>query len=61
MCVRPGDPEASGAALGEIASSYQRYRREFSVNAAILRARHATVGEELVRLLCSGSANGRGR
>jgi len=42
------------AALGDIASSYDRYRREFTANAEILRARHTDVGDDLVRLLRSG-------
>ena len=60
LCVPPGDPSAAAAALGEIAASYDRHRREFSANAEILRARHADVGEELVRLLRSGTEDGRG-
>jgi glycosyltransferase involved in cell wall biosynthesis len=60
LCVPPGDPSAAAAALDEIASSYDRHRREFAANAEILRARHANVGEELVRLLRSGTEDGRG-
>lgn len=60
LCVPAGDPAAVAAALGEIASSYDCYRRRFSANAEILRARHENVGEELVRLLRSGPAEGRG-
>lgn len=60
LCVPPGDPAAIAVALREIASSYDRYRREFTANAEILRARHANVGDDLVRLLRSelaGSGN----
>jgi glycosyltransferase involved in cell wall biosynthesis len=60
LCVPPGDPAAAAAALGQIASSYERYRRRFSTNADALRARHEDVGGELVRLLRSRSADGGG-
>ena len=43
------------AALADIASSYDRCRREFTANAEILRARHTDVGDDLVRLLRSVS------
>ena len=56
LCVPPEDPAAMASALGEIASSYTPYRQLFSANADILRARHARVGDELVRLLGSGLA-----
>jgi glycosyltransferase involved in cell wall biosynthesis len=55
LCVPAGDPTAMAAALGDIASSYDRYRREFAANAEILRARHTDVGDDLVRLLRSVS------
>lgn len=58
LCVPVGDPAAIAAALREIASSYDRYRREFTANAEILRARHADVGDDLVRLLRSGLGDG---
>jgi glycosyltransferase involved in cell wall biosynthesis len=60
LCVPAGDPAAVAAALGEIASSYDRYRRRFSANAEILRARHENVGDELVRLLRLWPAEERG-
>ncbi len=53
LCVPAGNPTAMAAALGDIASSYDRYRREFAANAEILRARHTDVGDDLVRLLRS--------
>lgn len=56
LCVPAGDPAAIAAALGEIASSYNLYRRLFSANAKILCARHTNVGDELLRLLRSGQA-----
>jgi glycosyltransferase involved in cell wall biosynthesis len=56
FCVPAGDTTAIAAALGEIASSYNPYRRLFSANAEILRARHTNVGDELVRLLRAGLA-----
>jgi glycosyltransferase involved in cell wall biosynthesis len=55
LCVPAGDPAAMAAALGDIASSYDRYRRAFEANAEILRARHTDVGDDLVRLLRSAS------
>jgi glycosyltransferase involved in cell wall biosynthesis len=60
FCVAPGDPAAVAAALGELASAYDRYRREFLVNAEKLRARHGKIGEDLVRLLRAEIANGGG-
>jgi glycosyltransferase involved in cell wall biosynthesis len=58
LSVPAGDPAGIAAALREIASSYDRYRREFTANAEILLARHADVGDDLVRLLYSELADG---
>ena len=55
LCVPAQDPPAIAAALADIASSYDRYRREFTANAEMLRARHTDVGDDLVRLLRSVS------
>ena len=55
LCVPTQNPEAMAAALADIASSYDRCRREFTANAEILRARHTDVGDDLVRLLRSVS------
>jgi hypothetical protein len=51
LCVEPGDPEATAAALLDVASSYGRYRSEFAANGAVLRERHSAAGEALMRLL----------
>jgi glycosyltransferase involved in cell wall biosynthesis len=51
LCVEPGDPEATAAALLDLASSYGRYRTEFAANGAVLRERHAAAGEAFMRLL----------
>jgi glycosyltransferase involved in cell wall biosynthesis len=60
LCVPARDPAAMAAALGDIASSYDRYRRAFTANAEILRARHTDVGDDLVRFLRSGFPDVRG-
>lgn len=51
LCVGPRDAEAVADALLDLASSYDRYRREFAANAEVLRSRHADAGDALVRLL----------
>ena len=55
LCVPVENAAAMAAALADIASSYDRCRREFTANAEILRARHTDVGDDLVRLLRSVS------
>jgi glycosyltransferase involved in cell wall biosynthesis len=53
LCVPARDRAATASALTDIASSYDRLRREFAVNAGILRARHIDIGDDLIRLLRS--------
>jgi glycosyltransferase involved in cell wall biosynthesis len=59
LCVLPGHPEAMAAALLDLASSYDRYRTEFSANGALLRDRHAQAGEALARLLTEALPDSR--
>jgi glycosyltransferase involved in cell wall biosynthesis len=51
LCVAPGDPEATASALFELASSYDTFWNEFSVNAVALRERHAQAGQALLDLV----------
>jgi glycosyltransferase involved in cell wall biosynthesis len=51
FCVDPGDPAAAAQAILELASSYQRYRRQFAANATALRPRHSPAGERLSSLI----------
>jgi glycosyltransferase involved in cell wall biosynthesis len=50
LCVEPRSPEAVAQALLDLAGSYDRYRREFAANAAVLRAHHAQAGTALAGL-----------
>jgi glycosyltransferase involved in cell wall biosynthesis len=50
LCVEPRSPQAVARALLDLAASYDRYRREFASNAAVLRAHHAQAGAALAAL-----------
>ena len=50
-CVEPGDPEAAGRALAELASSYDEERRAFAANGRQLLATHSDAPRVLMELI----------
>ena len=50
-CVEPGDPEAAGRALGELATSYDEHREEFAANGRTLLATHGDAPRVLMELI----------
>jgi hypothetical protein len=49
--VAPSDPEATAAALFDLASTYDTFWNQFSANAVALRERHAQAGQALLDLV----------
>jgi len=50
-CVEPGDPEAAGRALAELAESYDDQRHAFAVNGEQLLALHSDAPRVLMELI----------
>ena len=50
-CVEPGDPEAAGRALGELATSYDEQRDAFAANGRQLLAIHSDAPRVLMELI----------
>jgi glycosyltransferase involved in cell wall biosynthesis len=50
-CVEPGDPEAAGHALGELAASYDEQRQAFAANGRQLLAIHNDAPRVLMELI----------
>jgi glycosyltransferase involved in cell wall biosynthesis len=61
LCVAPGEPVGTAAALIDLAASYETYWNAFSANAAILRERHAQAGDAFVDLLSQALTSSRSR
>jgi glycosyltransferase involved in cell wall biosynthesis len=61
LCVAPREPAGTAAALIDLAASYETYWNAFSANAAILRERHARVGDAFVDLLSQAVTGSRSR
>jgi glycosyltransferase involved in cell wall biosynthesis len=53
LCVPPADGVALADAILDVAASYGRVRKEFSENAAVLKARHSSSGDLLAQLVAS--------
>jgi glycosyltransferase involved in cell wall biosynthesis len=53
LCVPPADAAALADAILDVAGSYGRVRKEFSKNAAVLKARHSSSGDVLEQLVAS--------
>jgi glycosyltransferase involved in cell wall biosynthesis len=51
LCVPPADPAGLADALLDLDGSYSHFSQEFVQNAAALRARHASSGDLLARLV----------
>ena len=50
-CVEPGDPEAAGRALGELAASYDEQRQAFAANGRQVLAIHSDAPRVLMELI----------